>query len=39
MFNFVELLNSTAMKLLRNLSKYIFSAIKCRTEQLYENRS
>ena len=39
MFKFVELLNSTNMKLLRNLSIYIFHAFKCRTEQLYENRS
>ena len=39
MFKFVELLNSTNMKVLRNLSIYIFHAFKCRTEQLYENRS
>ena len=39
MFKFVELLNSTNMKLLRNLSIYIFHAFKCCTEQLYENRS
>ena len=39
MFKFVKLLNLTNMKLLRNLSIYIFHAFKCRTEQLYENRS
>ena len=39
MFKFVELLNSTNMKLLRNLSIYIFHEFKCHTEQLYENRS
>ena len=35
MFKLVELLNSTNIKLLRNLCIYIFQAFKSRTEQVY----
>ena len=35
MFKLVELLNSTNIKLLRNISIYIFQAFKSRTEQVY----
>ena len=40
MYKFVELLNTTYMKILRNLSIYIYiyHAFQCRTEQLYVNR-
>ena len=38
MFKFVELLNTTNTKILRNLSTYIFLAFEYRTEQLYANR-
>ena len=38
MFKFVELLNTTNTKTLRNLSTYIFLAFEYRTEQLYANR-
>ena len=38
MYKFVELLNTTNMKILRNLSMYINHAFQCRTEQLYVNR-
>ena len=35
MFKLVELSNSTNIKLLRNISIYIFQAFKSRTEQVY----
>ena len=38
MFKFVELLNTTNMKILRNLSLYVYYAFQCQTEQLYVNR-
>ena len=38
MYKFVKLLNTTYMKILRNLSIYMFHAFQCRTEQLYVNR-
>ena len=37
MYKFVELLNTSNMKILRNLSIYIYHAFQCRTEQLYLN--
>ena len=37
MFKFVELKNTTNIKLLRNLSVYIYQAFKCRTDLLYGN--
>ena len=37
MFKFVELVNTTNIKLLRNLSVYIYHAFKCRTDLLYGN--
>ena len=35
MFKLAELLNSTNIKLLRNISIYIFQAFKSNTEQVY----
>ena len=35
MYKFIELLNTTKVKLLRNLSVYIYQAFKCRTDLLY----
>ena len=37
MFKFVELVNTTNIKLLRILSVYIYQAFKCRTDLLYSN--
>ena len=39
MIKFVELLNTTNKKLLRNLSIYIFLAFKYHSEQMYVNRT
>ena len=36
LFKFIELMNT--MKILRNLSIFIYHAFKCRAEQLYANR-
>ena len=38
MFKFIELMNTSNMKILRNLSIFIYHAFKCRAEQLYVNR-
>ena len=38
MLKFTELMNTSNIKILRNLSIYIFHAFKYRTEQLYVNR-
>ena len=35
MYKFIELLNTTKVKLLRNLSVYVYLAFKCRTDLLY----
>ena len=35
---FIELLNTTNIKMLRNLSLYVYHAFQYRTEQLYVNR-
>ena len=37
MFKFVELVNTTNIKLKQNLSVYIYHAFKCRTDLLYGN--
>lgn len=37
MYKFVELVNTTNIKLLRNLSVYVCQAFKCRTDLLYGN--
>ena len=38
MFKLIELMNTSNMKILRNLSIFIYHAFKCRAEQLYGNR-
>ena len=35
MYKFIELLNTTKVKLLRNLRVYVYLAFKCRTDLLY----
>ena len=37
MNKFVALVNTTSIKLLRNLSVYVCQAFKCRTDLLYGN--
>ena len=38
MFKFIELINSSNQKTIRNLSSFIFQAFNCRSELLYSRQ-